>query len=180
MYQFFKEVKGEKTHTYNRSLNILRLLIKRLKNQTFWQKLLTVGLMALTVISLFLFFSSYFIWIALKYVMTEGILRFLEWHLSREEEEEYERERQNEASPTFSDAEGQVHSSNREHYHSYHDAEKADKTDKGEKYRYSEDDDSDEDSGLDAEAGNYGYQEYANYRTNETHQTGKDGFKHTL
>lgn len=65
----------------DRSVRVFTKLLKRLHEQAIFYKIITVILLLMLGITIFLFFSSYLIWFAIKFVVLQILLRAVEWYL---------------------------------------------------------------------------------------------------
>jgi hypothetical protein len=66
-------------------LVILKLLWKKFLKQTPWQRVITLGVILLTIFWMLVFYSSFVIWQVFSFVMTKIVLHGIQWYLQREE-----------------------------------------------------------------------------------------------
>lgn len=64
------------------SIRVFLKLLKRLRQQHLFFQIITIILLIIFGITIILFFSSYFIWYALKFTFLQILLRGIEWYLN--------------------------------------------------------------------------------------------------
>jgi hypothetical protein len=69
----------------NRSIRVFTKLLKRLHQQTLFYKVITSLLLLLLGATIILFFSSYVIWFAIKFIFIHILLQGIEWYLNATE-----------------------------------------------------------------------------------------------
>ncbi len=69
----------------HRAFTILKLLWKKFWKQTLMNRIITVLVMLLTIMWMFVFYSSFILWQIFTFVMTKVLLFLIEWYLKREE-----------------------------------------------------------------------------------------------
>lgn len=73
----------------DRSVRVFTKLLKRLHEQSIFYKIITLILLSMLGITIFIFFSSYLIWFAIKLIVSQILLRGVEWYLNFTEKSQH-------------------------------------------------------------------------------------------
>lgn len=69
----------------SRAVVVLKLLWKKFLKQKFLHQVITLLFIIITIVWIVVFYSSFLIWKIFSFLMTNVVLRIVEWYLKREE-----------------------------------------------------------------------------------------------